>query len=350
MDIETMATRRMRMRLRRTIGCLLLFLVVLWHFDGATREVPWAWRVDDGSAYVSCVVNFKDVVVLNHKEQSTSMKGVRNNLINFFLICPREPLSVFSRPIGRQCGSKIVSALGDDVFYGFGQSVVDSKDDITVIEIATQAGRYGRGEPIILEMVTKYGGTNLVAGLPRGEWRSCAERGRWAAIHKIGCQPEAGKNGTNVGAQLVPFDVFRDISLIPSGIGEPIGSLDSSLGIEASVLHLSQLAAHRIPLEQRGEERHGTYKGDYSGPNDQSASDRRESPRFPYKRVFLGICVIGLGWCSLWFSFESFEKISKSPRYMVGGIILGMIAIALIGHGLFYACLGVWGLPSLYVL
>jgi hypothetical protein len=131
------------------------------------------------------------------------------------------------------------------------------------------------------------------------------------------------------------------------------GRVDLKIGAELpyfSIPHLSQLTAHRIPLEQRGEERQYSYPGDYPGPNDQLASDRRELPRFPYERVFLGICVIGLGWTCLWFSFESFEKISQSPRYMAGGIILGLTAIALIGHGLFYACLGVWGLPSLYIL
>jgi hypothetical protein len=154
----------------------------------------------------------------------------------------------------------------------------------------------------------------------------------------------------NVSAELTYFRILSDLSGIFCGFCEPSSRLDGVLGIDAGNFHFNQLAAHRIPLEQRGEERQNSYPSDYSGPNDQLTSDRREMPRFPYKRIFLGICVIGLGWICLWFSFESFEKISKSPRYLAGGIIFGMTAIALIGHGLFYACLGVWGLPSLYVL
>jgi hypothetical protein len=114
--------------------------------------------------------------------------------------------------------------------------------------------------------------------------------------------------------------------------------------------HREQLASHRIPLEQRGEERQYSDPRNDSGPNHQLASDRREPSSFPYERVFVGICVIGLGSICLWFSFESFEKGAKSPRYIAGGVVLGLIAFALIGHGLFYASLGVWGLPSVYVL
>jgi len=149
---------------------------------------------------------------------------------------------------------------------------------------------------------------------------------------------------------LLYFGISRNLARDFCGCSEPISGPNSIFGIDASTFHFSQLAAHRIPLEQRSEERQYSYPSDYSGPNDQLPGDRREAPRLPYKRIFLGICVISLGWICLWFSFESFEKISKSPRYMAGGIILGLAAIALIGHGLFYACLGVWGLPSLYIL
>jgi hypothetical protein len=153
-----------------------------------------------------------------------------------------------------------------------------------------------------------------------------------------------------IGPQLPLLSIADGIGLIPRRVGESTSSLDGFLSIVASVPHLNQLTSHRIPLEQRSEERQYSYAGYYSGPYDELAGDAREAPRFPYERIGLGTCVIGLGWICLWFSFESFEKLSKSPRYMAGGIILGLIAIALIGHGLFYACLGVWGLPSLYVL
>lgn len=159
-----------------------------------------------------------------------------------------------------------------------------------------------------------------------------------------------GSVGVKISTELTDFGIACGSSGVFCRFREPVSGLDGILSIDASAPHLSQLAAHRVPLEQRSEERRDSYAGYHSGPNDQLASDRREPPRFPYKRIFLGIGVIGLGWICLWFSFEAFEKASKSPRYVASGVILGLIAIGLIGHGLFYACLGVWGLPSLYIL
>jgi hypothetical protein len=340
MDIETTAERLRRLLSRRTIGCLLLLLIIFWNFDGAARVAPWAWRINNASTYISSVAIFKDIMVLNNKEQNTSM--VLNNLTNFFLICLREPVSVFSGPIGRQCGSKIASALGDDVFYGFGQSVVNSKDDIAVIEIATQAGRYGRGEPVILEVVTKYGGINIFAGFLPCRPRSCAERDRWAAIHRIGCQPEAAQNGTNVGAQLVLFGVFRDIGLIPSGVREPVSRVNGSLGIDASVLHLSQLAIHGVPLQERSTEGTNTDKNKSGGPNYKPTSN-------PYQRGIVAALILCLGATLLGFAMKLGYKASETPWLIAPAIGLGIISAAVAIHGLWYACLGIWSLPGLYI-
>jgi hypothetical protein len=43
-------------------------------------------------------------------------------------------------------------------------------------------------------------------------------------------------------------------------------------------------------------------------------------------------------------------KAFETPRLVVPAIGLGVISVAVIVHGLWYACLGVWGLPGLYVL
>lgn len=134
------------------------------------------------------------------------------------------------------------------------------------------------------------------------------------------------------------------------GVSKSVCGADSVFRVLGSNAHLLQLTAHRVPLEQGGEERQDAYPSDYSGPNDQTVSDRRQPSRFPYERVFLGTSVIALGWGCLWFSFEAFDKSSHSVKHIFVGIIFGVVAIALIGHGLFYACLGLWGLPSLYVL
>ena len=338
MDINH-GNRRRRCLLRRVVGCQLLLLVVLWHFDAASREDAAVWRpVNKISAYVSSMALTKDIVILNHKEQKPYTMGVCNDIIKLSLVYSTDSASFFSWPICRSVMAEVISASGDDVIYGVLQIAINSKDHVTASKITTRPRTYGGGEPIILETVTEDGVRKI-----RG-------RGGWLAVRRVGSEPEAVMDWADIGAELPMLSVLGGVDLVPSGISEPIGRLDSSFGVLPGGSHLAQLTAHGIPLEQRGEERQYGNPGDYSGPDDQLSSNRREAVRFPYKRIFLGICVIGLGWVCLWFSFKSFEKISQSPRYIAGGIILGVIAVALIGHGLFYACLGVWGLPSLYVL
>jgi hypothetical protein len=195
------------------------------------------------------------------------------------------------------------------------------------------------------DLYSAYSGNAVCGGAPRiADYNT---NGSWL----IGDQFRGTRGvGVKVSTELTDFGISSDSSRIFCRFCEPISRLDGILSVDTGASHLGQLAADRIPLEQRGEERRYRYPSDYSRPNDQLASDRREPPRFPYQRVFLGICVIGVGWMCLWSSFEAFDKVSQSPRHIAGGIILGLIAILLIGHGLFYACLGVWGLPSLYVL
>jgi hypothetical protein len=187
MDIKAMARRGMRSGMPRTIGCLLLLLIILWHFDGALRESTDVQRVVNNlSAYVSNVAISKDVVVLDHKEQKTSVR--RFNIVKFHLICWRESVSLFPRPICRGWGPEVLSASNDDVTYNVSQIGINSKNELPT----THPWGYGRGEPIVLVLVTQYGGTNFFTGYAR--------MGRWLASYSG--QSEARKNGPDIGAEL----------------------------------------------------------------------------------------------------------------------------------------------------
>jgi hypothetical protein len=176
----------MRSGMPRTIGCLLLLLIILWHFDGALRESTDVQRVVNNlSAYVSNVAISKDVVVLDHKEQKTSVR--RFNIVKFHLICWRESVSLFPRPICRGWGPEVLSASNDDVTYNVSQIGINSKNELPT----THPWGYGRGEPIVLVLVTQYGGTNFFTGYAR--------MGRWLASYSG--QSEARKNGPDIGAR-----------------------------------------------------------------------------------------------------------------------------------------------------
>jgi hypothetical protein len=237
--------------------------------------------------------------------------------------------------------ANIVSASSDDVFYGVRQIVIKSKDDIPlVIDIATQAGRYGWRESIIFEMVAKYSGTNLFA---ESELRIGAMRGGWAAIHRIGCQPEARKHGANVGAELPLRSVFRNISLIASGISESISGVNRSFSIDSSILHFGQLAAQRIPLQERRPQGTETNEDKGGGPNHKPSSNI-------YQRGLVGALVICAGAALLGFAMKLGYKTFETPWLILPAIGLGIIAAAVTIHGLWYACLGTWRLPGLYIL
>jgi hypothetical protein len=309
---------------------------------GQGPEGSWTWRINDFSAYVGNVGFSKNVHILNHEKQKSLVARSCNNIVNFSLVNYQVARSLLSRPICRdRWRPNIFSALVYDITNGAAQIAIASEDDADGRVTSARARGGCWSLPIISEMVTENRGSIRV-DLGR---ESISRR---SAIYRMGSQPEI--DWPNIGAELAVLGFAGDSGGLFGSVSEAIGPGDGSLSILSGNPHLGQLTAHRIPLEQRSEKRQYSYSGDYSGPNDQLASDRREPTRFPYKRIFLGICVIGLGWTCLWFSFESFEKVSKSPRHLAGGIVLGLVAIALIGHGLFYACLGVWGLPSLYTL
>jgi hypothetical protein len=139
MDIKAMAARCMRPLLRRIIRGLLLLLVVLWQiFHGAWAEATVFWRVNDSSAHISNVALTGDIIVLYHKEQQTLMRGSRDDLVKFRLICWPDSFSFFLWPIcpnGR--GADIAFAFSDNIFYRVNQILINRKDGGNLIPITT---------------------------------------------------------------------------------------------------------------------------------------------------------------------------------------------------------------------
>jgi hypothetical protein len=183
----------------------------LWHFDGATGgELPWIWRVNNGSTYVRSVVVTKDVLIFNHKEQDASMRRVGQNLSNYPLICSSHCLSFFLGPICRQWSSIVLSASDDDIIYDVGQVGVISEDNITIIQnITTIAREYCGRESIVFGMVTDSGvGPNSYQG------------NGWIAIYGPRSEPQTINNRADIGAELPMFGIDGGVGLLPSGIRE----------------------------------------------------------------------------------------------------------------------------------
>jgi hypothetical protein len=197
MDLKAMAARGVRSLVRRrTTGCLLLLLIVLWHFDAASREAAAAWRpVNKISAYVSSVALSKNIVILNHKEQKPFTARVRNDTINLPLVYSADCVSFFSWSICRSGRAEVMSASGDDVIYSVLQIAINSKDHVTASKITTRARTYGRGEPIILETVTE-------------DVRKIRGRGGWLAVRRVGSEPEAVMDWADIGAELPMLGVL----------------------------------------------------------------------------------------------------------------------------------------------
>jgi hypothetical protein len=187
----------------------ILLLAVCWHFEGAWAIPAAVWRiVNDASAYISDMSIPEDILILYNKEQNTFMRTAPNNHINFPLICWKRSSSFFSWPNGRNGrGSVILSASNNDVIYGVRQFAINRKDGIAVSSTAC-AGEYGGGDPKILKMITKYGGTS-----PLASWAGS----RWSTMDKIGGQPEAVKDRADIGPHLSvlrvsscdPLDLLR---------------------------------------------------------------------------------------------------------------------------------------------
>ena len=124
------------------------------------------------------------------------------------------------------------------------------------------------------------------------------------------------------------------------------GSLSGCKALSCGIIR----AYESIPLEQRSKKSQYPDACDYACPNDQLVSDRSKSSRFAYKRVFVGSFIVVAGWAMLWFAFSLFDKANKSFWRIAAATVVLLMATFVMGHGLFYACLGVFGLPSLYIL
>jgi hypothetical protein len=271
MDIKAVGNLRMHSPLRRTIGCLLL--VVFWYVDGATGgELPW--RVNNGSTDVRSVVVTKDVLIFNHKEQGASMRRAGQHLSNYPLICGSHCLSFLLRPICRQWSSIVLSASHDDIVYGVSQRGIISEDNISVIQnITTFTWAYRPRKSIVLGMVTDSG---------VGPYSH--EGNGWIAINGPRSEPQTINNRADIGAELPMLGIERRISLIPSGIGEPISRLDGVLGVNAGLSHLNQLISDKkiTPYGSTTQ---------CNGSDCQNSSPDDQRPRFP----FVGLCLIIVG-------------------------------------------------------
>jgi hypothetical protein len=261
------------------------------------------WRINNSSTYVGVMEVSKDVVILNYKKQKPPMTSVRDNIINYLLINWQDSFPFLSSPSCRdRRRPKILPASGDDIIDDVKQIAVNNKDDVSII--TARAGGYGGGGSIILEMVTENGMSSL--------------RLREGAIFRLNGQPKAVKNGTNIGT---------DLSLLHL----------------PGVFHFGQLAAHRVPLEERGSEGTNAHKDQSGSPNYQPSSN-------PYERGFVGTLTLCAGAGLLGFAMKLGYKAFEAPWLTAPAIGLGVIAAVIVVHGLWYACLGTWGLPGVYLL
>ena len=102
-------------------------------------------------------------------------------------------------------------------------------------------------------------------------------------------------------------------------------------------------AAHGAPLQN------GYAKSEKSSYGKSYSRDDQPF-RYSYKWGLVGSLVISAAAALLGFAMQLGYKAFETPRLVVPAIGLGVISVAVIVHGLWYACLGVWGLPGLYVL
>jgi hypothetical protein len=95
-------------------------------------------------------------------------------------------------------------------------------------------------------------------------------------------------------------------------------------------------ASERSPLQDGGSEAQETRDGERDGRNDQPLG-------YSYEWGFVGSLVIGAGAALLGFAMKLGYEAFKTPWLVGPAIGLGVIAVAAIIHGLWYACSGVWG-------
>jgi hypothetical protein len=107
------------------------------------------------------------------------------------------------------------------------------------------------------------------------------------------CQSEAGKNWTNVGAELVLFGVFRDISLIPSGISETPSLFDGGVVFGERIERVGMLPISDVAGIAQSLLRVRMALDDTPSSNRRGDNECRDSSKFRLLSSFLvGICLI----------------------------------------------------------
>jgi hypothetical protein len=240
MDPEVTEHRSASRPLRRTVWCQLLPLVVFWHtFDGARVELPRAWRINDFSAYVSAVEIAKDVIIFYDEEKEPLMPRIRNDITEFRLINVRPSFSLFSGPnytYGRS--PTVYPAVNYDTLNSVAPITIRAKDCGIGKSITARACGSGRGGPIIPEMAAENSGDSPV-------YLGVESIGGWTlAIRIMSGQPEAGKKGTDIGAELAMFHVSRSEPLFASENSGGSGSTKSQWNPHRSnpIVQISMLA------------------------------------------------------------------------------------------------------------
>lgn len=150
----------------------------------------------------------KNVMVFDCEEQESLMLRVCNDINDFRLRNVRPSFSFFSWPVcPYRWGAGVFYAFGHDTSNSIIPIAITAKDESISDSITARARGYGRGWPIILEMVTKNGG-----GIPIDLGIESIS-GWTIAIRRMGGQPKAPKNGTDIGPELPLLLIGRDAPL-----------------------------------------------------------------------------------------------------------------------------------------
>jgi hypothetical protein len=197
-----MERRPVRQLLWRAIGCLLLIILLPFNATGFEREEISHLFERKSSSYVSKVMISKNIII----GYTTKQKSVFTT-IDFG---DRDPVGALNntrfepdllRPHCRCCRERVGGASIEDrildIVQGSAQSLLINKNNKTLVRDSS------RSEPIILITITEIGLRHGLVG-----------RSVWLAVYKLGRgEPEAVKNGADIGAELVALRISGNNSL-----------------------------------------------------------------------------------------------------------------------------------------
>jgi hypothetical protein len=137
------------------------------------------------------------------------------------------------------------------------------------------------------------------------------------------------------------------------GVGWVSNVIDSDIWTHPRPLlgaHFIQLTAHSNVSATQGEPlQDGDAETEKSSSGERNSRHDKPS-RYSYEWGFVGGLTVVAVAVLLGFSMQLGYKAFETAWLVAPAIGLGLIAVAVIVHGLWYACLGAWGLPGLYIL